>query len=96
MHRSLFRCLLLVWLLGSALLLCAKTSNAVPSRLTPDLHEVTSRAGIIFAGRVISIEPVRIASSEQIASIQINFQVEQGIRGVRAGQTLACREWAGL
>jgi hypothetical protein len=54
------------------------------------------QAGAIFAGRVISIEPVRIASSEQVASVQITFQVEQAIRGVRAGQTLSFREWAGL
>jgi hypothetical protein len=61
----------------------------------PDLKELTHRAGPIFSGKVVSIEPVRVATSDQVASIQITFQVEQGIRGVHAGQIVTFREWRG-
>jgi hypothetical protein len=51
---------------------------------------------MIFAGKVLKIEPVRAASSDQVASVQVTIQVEQGVRGARNGETLSFREWAGL
>ena len=96
MHRSLFRCLLTVWLLCSVLPLCAQLRTAVPSRVPPDLREVARRAETIFSGRVVSIQPLQVASSDQVASVQITLQVEQGIRGAHVGEKLTFREWAGL
>jgi hypothetical protein len=95
MHRCLFRCLLV----ASSLLplgLCAQTRTIAPSRAPLDLPQVTRQAGAIFSGRVVSIQPVRIAGSDQTASVAVTFQVEQGIRGARAGQRFTFREWAGL
>jgi hypothetical protein len=37
-----------------------------------------------------------VASSDQVASVQVTFQVEQSIRGARAGEKLTFLEWAGL
>jgi hypothetical protein len=51
---------------------------------------------MIFAGKVIRVEPVRATSSDEVASVQIAVQVEQGLRGARNGETIAFREWAGL
>jgi hypothetical protein len=52
-------------------------------------------SGYIFAGTVKSVE--RAAPRRNgVATVLINFHVDQGIRGVRTGQTLAIREWAGL
>lgn len=96
MHRPLFRCLLPVWLLLCAVPLRAQLRASVPSRVPPDLRQVARQAGIIFAGKVVSIEPLRLADSDHVASVQITFQVEQGVRGVRAGEQLTFREWAGL
>jgi len=49
----------------------------------------------IFAGTVKSV--VRVApKGDAVASVQISFHVDQAMRGVRTGQTLAIREWAGL
>ena len=56
---------------------------------------VTKSSGYIFAGTVKSI--ARAApEGNGIATVEINFHVDQGMRGVRTGQTLTIREWAGL
>jgi hypothetical protein len=60
------------------------------------LRDVTDHAGTIFVGRVISLEAVPLAPSDQVGSMQITFQVEQGIRGARAGEHFSFREWIGL
>jgi hypothetical protein len=64
--------------------------------LPPNLQQVTRRAGTIFAGKVTSITPIRATASDQVESVEVTFQVEQAIRGVRVGQMLSIREWAGL
>lgn len=97
MHWSLVRCLLVLVLLAPGLTVFGQMRTAVPVRaLPPDLSEITHRAGMIFVGRVLKIEPVRVAASDEVASVQITFQVEQGVRGARSGETLSFREWAGL
>lgn len=56
---------------------------------------LTQSSGYIFAGTVKSVE--RPASKGSgVATVQITFHVDQAMRGVRTGQTLAIREWAGL
>jgi len=56
---------------------------------------LTQSSSYIFAGTVKSVE--RLApKGNGVATVQINFHVDQGLRGVRTGQTLAIREWAGL
>jgi hypothetical protein len=97
MHWSLFRCLLVLSVLASGQTLCAQVRIAVPvGVLPPGLNEIAKRAAKIFVGSVLKIEPVRIAAADEVASVQITFQVEQGIRGARNGETLSFREWAGL
>jgi len=56
---------------------------------------LTRSAGYIFAGTVQSIERAA-PKGNGVATVLINFHVDQAMRGVRAGQTLAIREWAGL
>ena len=56
---------------------------------------LTQSSGYIFVGTVQSVERAA-PKGNGVATIQINFHVEQGMRGVRSGQTLAIREWAGL
>lgn len=65
--------------------------SARPQRPRP----LTQSSGYIFAGTVKSVE--RIApKGNGVATVQINFHVDQGLRGVRTGQTLTIHEWAGL
>jgi hypothetical protein len=56
---------------------------------------LTRSAGYIFAGTVQSVERVA-AKANGVATVQISFHLDQAMQGVRAGQTLAIREWAGL
>jgi hypothetical protein len=77
------------------------TRPVIPVVIPPGLvhpqhpRPVTQSSGYIFAGTVKSVE--RVASKGNgVATVQINFHVDQGLRGVRTGQVLAVREWAGL
>ncbi len=61
----------------------------------PHAHPLTRSSGYIFAGTVKSVE--RTAPKRNgVAAVVINFHVDQAMRGVRTGQMLAIREWAGL
>jgi hypothetical protein len=63
----------------------------LPQRPRP----LTQSSGYIFAGTVKSVARAAPQGSG-VATVQINFHVDQGMRGVRTGQMLAIREWAGL
>ena len=63
---------------------------------TVSLHQMTRDSGYIFAGKVTGIERVAASPAADVSTVRITFQVEQGIRGVRTGQTLVIREWVGL
>lgn len=56
---------------------------------------LTQSSGYIFAGTVKSVERVA-TTANGVATVEINFHVDQGLRGVRTGQMLAIREWGGL
>jgi len=68
------------------------------------LPQIVSAAGIIFAGRVISVgrDAGRIEGTaaspfgQAAASTAVTFQVEHAIRGSSTGQNLTIREWSGL
>jgi hypothetical protein len=76
----------------SRLLLPAIPPGSAHPHQAPSL---TLSAGYIFAGTVESI--VRATPNKgAVATVQINFHVDQAMRGVRTGQTLTIREWAGL
>ncbi len=57
---------------------------------------LVQRAGYIFAGTVKTVERIAPRGPDSVAVMRITFQVEQGFRGVRTGQRLTVREWAGL
>jgi hypothetical protein len=59
------------------------------------LRPLTRSSGYIFAGTVKSVERAA-PKGNGVGTVQINFHVDQGIRGVRTGQMLVIREWAGL
>jgi len=61
----------------------------------PHARPPTRSSGYIFAGTVKSVERA-IPKRNGVATVLINFHVDQAIRGVRTGQMLAVREWAGL
>lgn len=66
-----------------------------PQTVEEALHQISNQADVIFAGHVIAIRP---HNKEAVTSgyIQIDFGVDQGIRGCVSGETYTLREWAGL
>ena len=51
---------------------------------------------MIFAGKVLRVRRVPAENLRDLETVEISFHVETAIRGVRTGQTLSIREWAGL
>jgi hypothetical protein len=88
-------------LLETASLGLAQTSAAdagaaaAPQDLETALHQMADRADVIFVGRVTA---VKRQDGGDVASgvVEIDFQVDQAVRGCAAGTPYALREWAGL
>lgn len=99
--RGKFRC---VWAISAAVLLFAtsaasaqlSTGTSVPPATLDDaLHQMADKAGIIFAGEVTAVhrhESIDGASGY----VEVEFRVDQAIRGCTAGVPYVLREWAGL
>ena len=89
-------------LFAGVLLLSAVPSLAVrpfqprDDQSGPLQRVLVQRAGYIFAGTVKTVERIAPREASSLGVMRITFQVEQGFRGVRAGQVLTIREWAGL
>jgi len=62
----------------------------------PNLSSLTRSAGYIFSGTVVSVGHAALTEGNAVATVRITFRVDEAIRGVKAGQTLTIREWAGL
>ena len=98
MATAALRCLRTV---SIALLLLAsrapgQTSPTDPPQSIEDaLHQMSDRADVIFAGQVVA---VRRHDEEGAATgyVEIEFHVDQAIRGCAAGAPYRLHEWAGL
>jgi hypothetical protein len=94
MHRHLLRILLAAGL-ASPCAMVAQTRALSPATIPTKLQQLAARSETIFSGIVTAITPTRPASG-RTATVTITFEVENAIRGVKAGQTYSFREWAGL
>jgi hypothetical protein len=77
--------------------------------LGPQWKQLSRRAGMIFAGTVLTASPLiaatqtatdHTAATDRAASaatpaVQLSFRVDQAIAGVERGQILTIHEWAG-
>ncbi len=86
--------LLAVFFLGGALV--GQTPAVSEFTSIPNLGNLTRSAGYIFAATVTSIEHAAPVEGNAVGLVRITFRVEQAVRGVKAGQLLTIREWAGL
>ena len=88
----------LIFLATLWLLPAAGQSPPASRPLSPiySLSLLTRNSGYIFDGTVLSVERDADIDPGSVATVQITFRVEQAIRGVRNGEVLAIREWAGL
>jgi hypothetical protein len=71
-------------------------SNFPAAELLPVSIRVLHDSGRIFSGTVLQIEHRNSDSSSALATTRIVFRVDEAIRNVRRGQTVAINEWAGL
>jgi hypothetical protein len=60
------------------------------------LSQISHAAGMIFAGHVTAIARRPASASQAIETVAITFHVDRAIRGVRNGENLTIRQWAGL
>ena len=68
-----------------------------PQRSGPMIFpQLVRAAGIIFSGRVTSIERTPSSDGQAWDSTTLTFQVEHAMRGAAPGQGLTIHEWAGL
>lgn len=97
MPCSLRKCLLLgLILLASLPATAVKPLQPPDIRVLPLRRSLTLQSGYIFSGTVKAVERLPPRANGSVAVMQITFNVDQGLRGTRTGQTLVIREWAGL
>lgn len=90
-YTSAIPCLML------EVVLCVVSASAQrPGPLAPSLSDLSRKAGYIFSGTVTSMRRVAPRGPYSVPTVEVTFRVEQAIRGVRAGQILTVREWAGM
>jgi hypothetical protein len=61
-----------------------------PQTVVDILHQLSDEADVIFAGQVLSIR------RPNSGVVEVQFRVDQAIRGCTAGTAYVLREWAGL
>lgn len=73
----------------------AQETTPTPQTLEEALHQLSDQAGVVFVGEVVAI---RHRSGENGASgiVEIDFHIDQAIRGCTTGSIYTLREWAGL
>ena len=60
------------------------------------LARLARSSAYIFSGTVLAVERIPPDGGGSVASVQVTFHVDQGILGIKTGQSLRIREWAGL
>lgn len=70
-------------------------STAVSQTVEDVLHRMSDQAEIIFIGQVVAIRP-HDEGTGAAGFVEIDFLVEQAIRGGQTGGTYTLREWGGL
>jgi hypothetical protein len=91
LRTYLLVCALAVGSLLVSPLACGQAATVAPPQTVVDiLHQVSDKADVIFAGQVLAIR----RPNEGV--VEVEFRVDQAIRGCTAGTPYILREWAGL
>src|ERR1700733_137036 len=61
-----------------------------PETVVDILHQISDKADVIFAGQVVAIR------RPNDGVVEVEFRVDEAVRGCVAGQPYILREWAGL
>lgn len=74
-----------------------QTTPAVQTTVDAVLHGMVARAGVIFVGTVVDVRrPERTTDSGGSGVVEVEFAVDQGLRGAVTGGHYVLREWGGL
>ena len=77
----------------------AQPRDLAPAATDPQtmrLAKIIGPAGTIFACIVTAVRHAPPRKLDEVQTVEITFHVDHAIRGVRAGDILTIREWAGL
>jgi hypothetical protein len=86
----LLRAIWIVALLTSSALGQAAPDGTQPQTVVDILHDLSEKADIIFAGQVLAIR------QPGGGVVEVEFRVDEAIRGCTPGTPYVLREWAGL
>jgi hypothetical protein len=94
---SAYRRLLALLVVGSTILRAAPIPDQMAAArvLGPHWRVMSRVAGMIFSGTVLSIHAQPVDKRQTLPLVVTKFRVDQAIAGVRPGETLSIREWAG-
>ncbi len=103
-------CALLLPLLSFIVLLLGCTTGLAPSSpaamadppappaqsiIQPAEADLSAHAAVSVRGTVVSVEPVP-TPPDGVGTMRVRFRVDEGLRGVQAGQLFTLTEWQGL
>jgi hypothetical protein len=69
--------------------------NAAARVLGPRWQQLSRDSGMIFSGTVLAIRSLHSGDQKEVPAVEVTFHVDRAIAGVRPGQVLTIREWAG-
>jgi hypothetical protein len=85
------RAIAIAAMLMCPLALSQVTPTAQPVSVIDVLHQLSDKADVIFAGQVVAIR-----HPKEAGWVEVEFRVDQAIRGCSVGTPYVLREWAGL
>jgi hypothetical protein len=65
-----------------------------PQSVEEALHRMSDRAAVVFAGQVMAVHRVAGVGSAS-GVVEVEFHIDQAVRGCTTGGTYVLREWAG-
>jgi hypothetical protein len=74
---------------------CSLGQTAPPQSVEEALHGMSDRAAVVFAGQVTAVRRVDGGGSAS-GVVEVEFHIDQAVRGSATGSTYVLREWAGL
>ena len=73
------------------------TPAVPPGSIEDALYAMSSQAGVIFAGQVLAVRPqLDLAYGSGSGWVEIEFRIDQAVRGCVGQATYVLREWSGL
>jgi len=73
----------------------ALPSSGPQTSMEGELRQMSGQAGVIFAGEVLAVRP-QMNAAPGAGWVEIEFRIDQAVRGCIGQATYVLREWAGL